>query len=51
MIDYIRKLDVGDNDNLIIVEYQKKALDDKGNEMPKIQGNQLYETYIASLEW
>ena len=58
MIDYIRKLDVGDNDELIIVEYGRNALDDKGNEIytsncpygyPGCES--LTDTYIASLEW
>ena len=58
MIDYIRKLDVGDNDSLIIVEYGRNTLDDKGNEIytsncpygyPGCES--LTDTYIASLEW
>lgn len=58
MIDYIRKLDVGVNDKLIIVEYQRPAL--KTNGTPKKmyyyengakKEKDLYETYIASLEW
>lgn len=64
MIDYIRKLDVSDKDELIIVEFYKNAIDDKGNEIystncPKgstYDGTTelckpLTETYIASLEW
>lgn len=63
MIDYIRKLDVGDNDILLVVEYDRVALDDKGNpiyttscpEGGKDSNNfdckPLTETYIASLEW
>jgi len=56
MIDYIKKLDVGDKDKIIIVEYYKNAKDDKGNDI-KIKKNfsepeeVLTETYIASLEW
>ena len=51
MIDYIRKLDVGENDTLIIVEYQRPAKNWDGND--KVDSNEvpLYETYIASLEW
>lgn len=51
MIDYIRKLDVGDNDTIIIVEYGRNTLDDKGNLKKDSNNTQLTETYIASLEW
>lgn len=63
MIDYIRKLDVGDNDTILVVEYDRTALDNQGNPIyttscPERQkdkdGNDcepLTETYIASLEW
>ena len=51
MIDYIRKLDVGDKDTIIIVEYERNALDDKGNDKKDSNRKQLTETYIASLEW
>lgn len=51
MIDYIKKLDVRDQDKLLIVEY-KRVVKDTNNEVVKdTQGNTLYETYIASLEW
>ena len=52
MIDYIRKLDVRNSDKLIIIEYQREAKDE-GTYNPKkdSNGNILYETYIASLEW
>ena len=58
MIDYIRKLDVLNSDKLIIVEYSRNALDDKGNPIytsncpsSKSGCSPLTETYIASLEW
>ena len=65
MIDYIRKLDVLNSDKLIIVEYSRNALDDKGellrptecnaSEKENIAGIEickpLTDTYIASLEW
>lgn len=51
MIDYIRKLDVNDNDQLIIVEYKRPAIKTNYNPKTDTKGNQLYETYIASLEW
>ena len=50
MIDYLKKLDVGDKDEIIVVEYERIALDDKGNKYPN-DTNPLKETYIASLEW
>ncbi len=51
MIDYIKKLDVRDQDKLLIVEY-KRVVKDTGNEEVKdTKGNILYETYISSLEW
>lgn len=63
MIDYIRKLDVGVNDELIIVEYERNAVNNKGEKIyttkcPKDSNDEsgnpckpLTETYIASLEW
>lgn len=51
MIDYIKKLDVKNEDKLLIVEY-KRAVKNTNNEVVKdTQGNTLYETYISSLEW
>lgn len=51
MIDYIKKLDVRDQDKLLIVEYKRVVKDTNNNEVRDTQGNTLYETYIASLEW
>lgn len=51
MIDYIRKLDVGENDTLIIVEYKRPAKNWNGDAKTDFNGTQLNETYIASLEW
>lgn len=51
MIDYIRKLDVGVNDTLIIVEYKRPAKNWNGDAKTDSNGTQLNETYIASLEW
>ena len=55
IIDYIRKLDVGDNDTILVVEYKRPAIKIDGSELKDyvggIETNQLYETYIASLEW
>lgn len=51
MIDYIRKLDVNKSDKILIVEYRRRAKDDKGNDKSDSKTNELYETYIASLEW
>lgn len=51
MIDYIRKLDVGETDELIIVEYERPALKPNGDVKTDSLGNILNETYIASLEW
>lgn len=51
MIDYIRKLDVGEKDELIIVEYDRPALKPDGNPKEDSSGKTLTETYIASLEW
>ena len=51
MIDYIKKLDVRDQDKLLIVEYKRVVKDSDNNEVKDTQGNTLYETYIASLEW
>ena len=62
MIDYIKKLDVRNQDKLLIVEY-KRVVKDTNNEdirmatcredMKNADGKCpiLYETYIASLEW
>lgn len=52
MIDYIRKLDVSDKDELIIVEY-KRPVKNYNYTDKKEYGteNKLYETYISSLEW
>ena len=62
MIDYIKKLDVRDQDKLLIVEY-KRVVKDTNNEdirmatcsedMKNADGKCpiLYETYISSLEW
>ena len=58
MIDYIRKLDVLDNDSLIIVEYKRpKKIDGTNNYLCEYGSsdcnvvNSLNETFIASLEW
>lgn len=51
MIDYIKKLDVRDQDKLLIVEYKRAVKDIDNKEVKDTQGNILYETYIASLEW
>ena len=51
MIDYIKKLDVRDQDKLLIVEYKRVVKDSDNNEVKDTQGNTLYETYISSLEW
>lgn len=59
MIDYIKKLDVNDNDQLIIVEYKRPVLKTDGTQKKMYyydstggkQEKELYETYIASLEW
>lgn len=61
MIDYIRKLDVGSSDIILIVEYDRDALDEHGEKIRptncessiKVAGKcpALTETYIASLEW
>ena len=55
MIDYIRKLDVGNNDIILVVEYSRPALRNDGELLKDYvnggEKNQLYETYIASLEW
>ena len=44
MIDYIRKLDVNDNDVILVVEYKGPTIKDKMN-------NEISETFIASLKW
>lgn len=51
MIDYIKKLDVKNEDKLLIVEYKRSAKDTGNEEVKDTQGNILYETYISSLEW
>jgi len=51
MIDYIRKLDVGETDELIIVEYNRPAKNWDGTQKKDSNGKDLFETYIASLEW
>ena len=51
MIDYLRKLDVNESDELIIVEYRRPVLKTNGEQKKDSLGNGLYETYIASLEW
>ncbi len=51
MIDYIKKLDVRDQDKLLIVEYKRAVKDTDNKEVKDTQDNTLYETYISSLEW
>ena len=62
MIDYIRKLDVLDNDTILVVEYNRTALDSHGIEIIPTNCSDskkdvldncspLNETYIASLRW
>lgn len=53
MIDYIKKLNVRDNDQLIIVEYQRPAMNENYEQLHVYgdNNNKLHETYIASLEW
>lgn len=56
MIDYLRKLDVDAEDELIIVEYKKTSMDrnyiQRSMETENsIIAKNLYETYISSLEW
>lgn len=60
MIDYLRKLDVDAEDELIIVEYKKTSMDRNYNQRKLSSSSTyitneddklLYETYIASLEW
>lgn len=52
MIDYIRKLDVSDKDELIIVEYKRPAKNYNYTDKKEYgTENKLYETYISSLEW
>ncbi len=50
IIDYVRKLDIDDFSNILIVEYEKQAIDVHGDVIDS-NGIQLKETYIASLEW
>lgn len=51
MIDYIKKLDVRDNDKLLIVEYKRPVRENDYSIKKDSNGDQLYETYISSLEW
>lgn len=51
MIDYIKKLDVRDQDKLLIVEYKRVVKDTDNKEVKDTKDNTLYETYISSLEW
>lgn len=55
MIDYIKGLDIGSTDSVIIVEYEKADITENYEEkkMYKNGGSTetLYKTYIASLEW
>lgn len=51
MIDYIKKLDVRNQDKLLIVEYKRVVKDTGNEEVNDTQGKELYETYISSLEW
>ena len=51
MIDYIKRLDVNSNDQLIIIEYKRPSVKKDLSPKPDTKGNYLYETYIASLEW
>lgn len=51
MIDYIRKLDVSDNDKLLIVEYERNAINVDGRNKTDANNKEVKETFIASLEW
>lgn len=51
MIDYIKKLDVRNQDKLLIVEYKRLVKNTDNNIIKDSQGKELYETYISSLEW
>ena len=51
MLDYLKKLDVYNDDELIIVEYKRLARKIDYSEKKDTKNNQLYETYIASLGW
>ena len=51
MIDYIKKLDVRNQDKLLIVEYKRAVKDTNNIDVKDTQGNTLYERYVASLEW
>lgn len=51
MIDYIKKLDVRDNDRLLIVEYERLAVNPDNSPKRNSNDKELYETYISSLEW
>ena len=60
MIDYIKKLDVRDQDKLLIVEYKRPAKDTNNEDIRMMCSDAmkengkcpiLYETYISSLEW
>ena len=51
MIDYLKKLDVYDDDELIIVEYKRLARKTNYVEKKDTKNISLYERYISSLEW
>lgn len=51
MIDYIKKLDVRNQDKLLIVEYKRLVKNTDNKIIKDSQGKELYETYISSLEW
>ena len=53
MIDYIRKIDIRNGDELIIVEYKRESkINGTINSLKEYGTNNiLFETYIASLEW
>ena len=59
MIDYIKKLDVNDEDKVIVIEYKRPTLKTDGTQKKMYyydssgtkKEKNLYETYIASLEW
>lgn len=61
MIDYIKKLDVRNQDKLLIIEYKRPAKDTNNEDIRMATCSDdmkvdekcpiLYETYISSLEW
>ena len=51
MIDYLKKLDIYDDDELIIVEYKRLARKTDYGEKTDTNSTKLYERYVASLEW